>query len=145
MKIVEYVKFLWVYISYKLSQSEHINHESRQVAKGVGVLSQLKHILPRHVLRSWYQTLIMPHLTYCCIVSSGASHQYLKKLIVLQKRAIRHITLSGYYDHTNLLFTSHNLLKFSDFISLNMVQFVYGSQGNPLPPSLNIFFTTVIL
>ena len=45
-KRVDYVKFLGVYIDSKLSWNEHINHVSSQVAKGVGVLSQLKHILP---------------------------------------------------------------------------------------------------
>ena len=138
---VDCVKFLGVFIDSKLSWHDHIKYISTTVAKGVGVLSKLKHILPRSILRSLYQTLILPHLTYCCTIWSGCSKYLLNKLFILQKRAIRHITFSQARDHTNDLFKSLNLLKLIDLINLYVASFVYRSLHKMLPHSLKAYFT----
>ena len=134
---VDCVKFLGVFIDSKLTWHEHIKYISTLVAKSVGILSKLKHILPRSILRSLYQTLVLPHLTYCCIIWSGSSKYLLNKLIILQKRAIRHITFSHSREHTNALFKSMNLLKLIDLFNLHVTSFVYLSLHDMLPNSLN--------
>ena len=68
IKQASHVKFLGVYIDSNLSWENHISHVCNQVSKGVGILCRLKHILPRLILRQIYLTLILPHLSYCCIV-----------------------------------------------------------------------------
>ncbi len=50
LKRAECVKFLGVYIDSKLSWSEHINYISKKVARSTGVLSKLKHLLPKTFL-----------------------------------------------------------------------------------------------
>ena len=138
---VDCVKFLGVLIDSKLTWHEHIKYISTPVAKSVGILSKLKHILPRSILRSLYQTLVLPHLTYCCIIWSGSSKYLSNKLIIMQKRAIRHITFSHPRDYTNALFKSMNLLKLIDLFNLHVASFVHRSLHDMLPNSLNAFFT----
>ena len=45
-------KFLGVYIDSHLSWSDHINSISNKISRGVGILSKLKHFIPRTTLRS---------------------------------------------------------------------------------------------
>lgn len=99
------------------------------IAKCVGILSKMKHrpILPRNILRSLCQTLLLPHLTYCCIIWSGTSKHLPNELIILQKRKIRHITISHSRDYKNAVFKSMNLLKSTDLFILHVTSFVYRS------------------
>ena len=135
-------KFLGVYIDSNLSWSDHINSISNKISRGVGILSKLKHFIPRTTLRSLYQTLILPHLSYCCSVWSSATKTLLNKLVILQKRAIRHITNAYYLDSTSNLFLSLNLLKLPDLININLATIAYRATNNNLPPPfVNIFRT----
>ena len=61
----DHVKFLGVYIDSNLSWNNHIHFVATTIAKGIGILSKLKHILPRNILRTLYLTLIYTYLTYC--------------------------------------------------------------------------------
>ena len=119
------VKFLGVYIDSNLTWQDHINHISNNVAKGVGILSKLKLSLPKSILRSIYCSLILPHISYCCTVWSACNQALLNKLVTLQKKAIRHISHTGIFDHTSPLFQSLKILKLPDLISVNIALFTY--------------------
>ena len=58
------VKFLGVIIDCKLTWQEHINHISSKIARGIGVIGRLRHLLPKSILRTIYLTLVYPHLMY---------------------------------------------------------------------------------
>ena len=139
---VHETKFLGVFIDSNLSWSNHIDSICSKISKSIAVLSRLKHILPRKILRSIYQTLILPHLTYCCSIWSSASKTALSKLTVLQKRAIRHICFANYQDSSSKLFSSLQLLKLPDLIHINLVSIIYQAEANTLPNSLSTIFTT---
>ena len=134
--------FLGVCIDSNLSWSDHINSISNKISRGVGILSKLKHFLPRTVLRSLYQTLVLPHLQYCCSVWSSASNFHLNRLFLLQKRAVRHITNSFYRASTSKLFFSLNLLKLQDIIDINLATIAYRAYNNTLPSSFSTIFKT---
>ena len=118
-----------------------VSHLCSKVAKGVGILGRLRHILPQNVLRTIYLTLIYPHLTYCSTVWSSASSSLIKRLVTLQKRAVRHITCSRSRDHTGNLFKSLNLLKLHDVINLNTITFTYKLTHNLLSTQFSDFYT----
>ncbi|KAJ8046940.1 hypothetical protein HOLleu_05786 [Holothuria leucospilota] len=117
-------------------------HIISNVSRGVGILSRLKHILPTRVLKSLYQTLILPHFTYCCTIWSAVNKTLFHKLEVLQKRAIRHIVRADYNEHTSRLFLNLKLLKLSDVIAVNLISFVYRALNHQLPSSFDNFFRT---
>ena len=139
---VKRAKFLGVYIDDKLSWGDHISYVATQVSKGVGILAKLKFTLPLKALRLIYLSLILPQLSYCCSVWSGANKSILNKLLILQKRAVRHITCSASRDPTSSLFASLNLLKLPDVITLSLVIFTYRCLNNLLPTSFSTFYTT---
>ena len=65
----------------------------------------------------------------------------MKRLNTLQKRAVRHITLSMPRDHTSNLFKTLNLLKLHDIIKVNTATFVYKLTQNLLPSLFSNFYT----
>ena len=135
-------KFLGVTIDSNLSWSDHIHSICNKISRSVGILSKLKYYIPGNILRCLYQTLILPHLSYCCSVWSSATKTTLNKLIVLQKKAIRHITNAHYRESTSKLFLSLNLLKLPDLIQINLATIIYRATHNNLPfPLVNLFKT----
>lgn len=126
-------KFLGVHIDHKLSWGDHISIVCRKVAKNIGILSKLKHYLPQHILKTLYQTLVVPHFSYCSIIWSGTRDTNLKPLIILQKKAVRHISHAAPRDHTNLLFKDLNVLKINDIIRVNLATFTYKAWNGLLP------------
>ena len=60
----EYVKYLGVLIDSHLSWKYHIDYVASKVSKIVGVIALLRHFVPVATLRSIYQSLIIPYLSY---------------------------------------------------------------------------------
>ena len=137
---VDSMNFLGVFIDSHLSWSDHISHVKNQVSKGVGVLSKLKHILPRKVPRTIYVSLIFPHLSYCSIIWSGTSNSRLKPLSTLQNRAIRNITSALPRTNTTPMFASLNLLKLKDIITSKIATFTYQCLNGHLPARFDTFY-----
>ena len=76
-----------------------------------------------------YNALLLPHINYC-LVTCGYQ---CKRINILQKRAIRLITLSKYNSHTAPLFKKLKLLTIKDLLALQELKFYYKLTHNELP------------
>ena len=76
-----------------------------------------------------YNALLLPHINYC-LVTWGYQ---CKRINILQKRAIRLITLSRYNSHTAPLFKKLKLLTIKDMLALQELKFYYKLTHNELP------------
>ena len=90
---------------------------------------RLKHILPQSIKIMHYNALLLPHINHC-LVTWG---YHCKRINILQKRAIRLITLSKYNSHTAPLFKKLKLLTIKDMLSLQELKFYYKLTRNELP------------
>ena len=73
------VKFLVVTINEYLDWSTHISvNISKSVARSVGILSKLKFVLPSNILKLIYNSLILPHLSYCNHIWGNTFKSHLK-------------------------------------------------------------------
>ena len=81
-------------------------------------------------LRTLYYPFLYPYLSYCIEVWGSATTNRLNCLVVVQKRAIRLITRSGYRDHTQPLFDKLKLLNLNNIyqlrVGLLMLKFYQG-------------------
>ena len=68
-----------------------------------------------------YNILILPHLNYCILCWGFKSNI----VFALQKKAVRIITCSKYNAHTEPLFKTLKLLKFTDLLKLRELNFYY--------------------
>ena len=67
----------------------------------------------------------------------------LQPLFVLQKKAIRIITFSGFFEHTSPLFKDLNVIKLFDEVTVHIAVFVYKFKNQLLPTNFNVFFTSI--
>ena len=123
-------KFLGVVIDQHFSWKDHILYISKKVSKGVGILSRLRHLLPRHILLMLYNTLILPYLSYCNVVWGGALPTRIQPLFILQKRCIRIIFNKHRLHHTTPLFAKLKTLSIYNLnrycTSMFMFSWVHG-------------------
>ena len=130
---VENVKFLGVTINEYLDWSTHISIISKSVARSVGILSKLKFTLPSNILKLIYNSLILPHLSYCNHIWGNTFKSHLKKLHLLQKKSVRIITKSNFYSASTPLFKSLSILPIYDLVTLNTLIFMFSVNSKLLP------------
>ena len=116
VEIVSDFKLLGITINKHLKWNTHVNNISIKVSKYIGVLNRLKHTLPLRILRTLYNTLILPHFNYGALLWGHDS----TRLHKLQKRAIRTITNSKYNSHTEPLCKLLNIMKLPDLYKLKL-------------------------
>ena len=134
---VSQFNFLIVVLSSTLKWDKDIGHVSLKVSRVTGVLYRLKHIYPHEVLLTLYNTLILPHLSYCILVR-GSKIQTNQGLHLLQKKAVRIITIKDYIAHTEPLCKLLNILKATDLFKCSLWKFHYKLTKGQLPAYFDI-------
>ena len=75
---VEFTKFLGVYIDENLNWKKHASEMSSKISRSIGIMSKVKYILSRKLLKTLYFSLIHSYLNYCIIIWGKASLLALK-------------------------------------------------------------------
>ena len=107
------------------------------MSKIIDIIYKLKSVFHTAILRYIYNTLLLPHMSYC-ILSWGSQ---IDKICLLQKqkRAIRNVTKSAYTAHTESLHKEYNILKVQDMYQLAILKFYCKLLNNNLPQYFNSF------
>ena len=132
---VMHTKFLGIIIDDKLSWQRHIEHVRNKVSKTIGVLLRVRHKINIKLLRTIYNTLILPHFTYCITLWGNTFKKYIHQLTLLQKRIIRIITFSGFLDHTAPLFSYLKILHFENLYKYHVLVNTYKAINSPVFPN----------
>ena len=137
---VEFTKFLGVIINENLTWSNHILSLISKVSKNIGVIRRVSKILPKDVLFTLYNSMIMPYLEYCNIAWATNDSVLFGKLFILQKKVVRVISGSLWNSHTNPIFMKNNLLKLRELNVLQVGLFMFKFVNNMIPASFAHFF-----
>lgn len=139
---VEYVThfdFLGITLDSSLSWNHHISKITNKISKTTGILNRLKRYLPQYILKTIYNTLVMPHLTYGILLWGCKCDKVFK----LQKKALRIIFNAKFNAHTDPLFIQSRLLKIQDIRLMYELKFAYKLINDLLPQYfLNDFLKT---
>ena len=131
-------KLLGVLLDETLSFKNHIDSTCNKINKALFCINRSKNFLTLKALKSLYYALIHPHLLYCINVYTSTSPSHLKRLTILQKKAIRIITKSKSNSHTNPLFLETKILPFDKLIIQSKLLFMHSIEyGYGLPTFLN--------
>ena len=80
--------FLGLIMNSNLSWNTHIEHISKKISRVIGVMYRFKHVYPQSVLLTLYNTLIVPHFTYCLLIW-GSKVIEGHRIHMLQKKTLR--------------------------------------------------------
>ena len=136
----DYTKFLGVTIDSHLTWNNHISNITSHVAKGIGILYRIKHLLPPKSLLMLYNTLILPYITYGNLIWGNCGISKLNHIFLLQKKVVRICSNSSYMTHTDPLFYRMKILKVNDINTLFTGMFMFKYTKNTLPSVFDNFF-----
>lgn len=139
LKRAKTVKYLGVLIDEDLKFKSHVNKVSGLCSRNIGVVCRSKHLLTKKLLVLLYNALILPHLTYCCVIWGCNYDSVIKPVITAQKRAIRIISGVGPREHTSPLFKEIGTLKFTDLVRYHTLLIIHDYLFQHLPNPLNKF------
>ena len=83
---VSTTKILGAHFDNALSWNVHIKHVYNKIVKNLYLFQQIKSFFPIDSRKLFYNSYILPHLDYCCIIWGKCSHTLLYNLEKLQKR-----------------------------------------------------------
>lgn len=133
---VDKFNFLGITIDEHMTFKSHANKIATKIACTIGTMKRLKHILPITILKTLYNSLILPHLTYGIILWG----RNLKRINKLQKWALRTITNAKYNAHTEPILKRLKLLKVTDIYRLTAIKIMHKYKNNKLPVYFNGMF-----
>ena len=96
-------------------------------------MRRAKYLLSARELILLYNALVLPHLNYCVAIWGKNYPSNIKKLKLLQKRAVRIIDKKPYLYPTNSLFIKYNILKFEDIVREQCIMILLAHIRNTLP------------
>ena len=128
-------KYLGLIIDSKLNWDNHISNVCKKLVRANGAISILRHFVSRDILLSIYYALFHSHLSYSANVWA-LNNNSTKRILNLQKKAVRLMTFSEFNAHSLPLFTQLRILSFPDFIQFCNIIFMYNLLNGNLPSPL---------
>ena len=128
-------KYLGILLDENLTFNYHVDFICKKLSKALFCLRRAKSVLNKKALLILYHSTFHSHLLYCSNILGCASTPNIKRISVLQKKAIRLITLSNYNAHTELLFKQLDILPFDKILYESKMKFMHAIYNNNAPPS----------
>lgn len=136
-------KLLGVTVDNTLTWSNHIELTLKKCSSLLYLLSRIKCFLPIPLRKLYFNSYILPHLDYCCIVWGNCNSTLLNKVVLFQKRAARLILDADLLTPSKDLFARLNWLPFPQRIEFHKAILLYKIFSNQAPIYLNDIFTPV--
>ena len=136
---VQNFNFLGLHVSSDITWNLHMDEVSKKISRITGILKKLQLIVPKNILLTIYNTLILPHINYGLLVWGNQSG----KILQLQKKAIRAVSCAGYISHTEPLFKFYDILKVNDIYKYKLLILYYNIKRLNVPVYLSKFLPDV--
>ena len=107
------------------------------------MLSTARHYIPKEELHSLYYAIFSSHMVYGCQVWGQSSNSSTDKVARLQNRAMRIISFSDFHADAFPIYKANNILRLTDFVSLQNCLFVHDYLNNNLPFCFKNYFRTI--
>ena len=132
VEAVSVYKYLGLLIDDKLRWEAHITNLCKKLSSVSGVLSKLKHLLPKSVLLKIYFSLAHSRVNYLIGIWGHASKKLLHQVQIMQKRCLKHVCKLPQRHSTFSLFNTHcnGILNVDSLLRLNVCTFVHNALRN---------------
>ena len=102
----------------------HISNITYKISRPVGIISKIRYYLPEKALLKTYYGQIHSYLLYDLIIWGFTFPMYLKKLIALQKKAIKYIGVVKFCYGASPYYNRFKIIKLTDLYKLEVGKFV---------------------
>ena len=144
IKPTNQVKYLGVILQEDLHWNKYLSNLGQKLSCSVGLLSKIRHYVPKHLLKTIYFSTFNSHLIYAYETwGQNQNSQHFTNLLKLQEKALQIINFQPPTATTNHLFLETKILKIADFIKYRYALFVRSSLRKESVPLFNDMFTTI--
>ena len=134
------LKYLGVILDENLKFDTHITKTAAKISRNIGVMAKIKYFLSSKELLILYNSFVLPYINYCAVVWGCNYMHRIKKIVLLQKRALRIIDNKPYFFPCNELFVKYRVLKFPDLVVEQNIMILLAYLNGSLPqPVANLF------
>ena len=112
----KYVK--GILIGSYLNWSYHTDIIASKLSRAIGMLSKIRHYVPKGTLHEIYYGIFSPILTYSCQVWGQIQNKHINRVLKLQDKAIRVINFAQHNESRSPLYKNSKVLKFNDNLAL---------------------------
>ena len=125
-------RFLGVLVDDKLSWEHHIKAVRNKMARYIGTIFRIKHMLPMKCRILTFNSLVMSHINFCSLIWGATNKSKIEMLFTVQKKAVRAIMngpVNLYYSegelptHTKPAFLELGIPTVQNIIVKNMLTF----------------------
>ena len=81
------IKYLGIFIDCYLNWKEHVHELSKEIARGIGILSKLRHFVSQAILVQVYYSIIYSFLVYGVLIWGNTYKTNIQPLVILQKKS----------------------------------------------------------
>ena len=134
-------KLLGVWFDENLTFDIHVKKLCTKLTRSLFIIRRAQNFLTDKALLSLYYALFHSHLLYCPLIISSTSAKNLKKISVLQKKAIRIIIRAKNSEHTKPIFSKLNILPYDLIIKQYKLNFMHSIKYNYAPDSFKDTWT----
>ena len=118
LKLTNSVKYLGVYLDSHLNWSNHIDVLAPKLNRAAGMLAKIRHYVSSETLRNIYFAIFHSILTYGAQIWGQTINKNIKRVILIQKKALRIINFADFNAPTSKLFSDSKLVKFKDHVTM---------------------------
>ena len=139
----ESTKYLGTFIDNKLSWKIQIQHIKTKLARGIGMISKIRHLVDEACLLKMFYSFVQSHINYNILNWSCTHQSFLDPIEKKLKKAIRIISFSNTrYDHTEPLFHQKKILPFKQHVMFRKAAFMWKVAHGYAPKIISQIFTT---
>ena len=135
-------KLLGVYIDDKLNWNTHTTNLCKKLRSSLYNLSRLKKSMNSNFKMLIMKGIFMSHLNYCIEIWSGTSKTNLKRLNIMQKKAIRKVYNKPPSSHTNNLFKAANIPTLDQLIKISSLNYTKSCRLDSSPKNVKLLYNT---
>ena len=140
LQIVNSSKYLGITFDENLSFKIHIDNLSKKLSRAVGILAKVKPFLNTPALRQLYFALFHSHLQYGLLTWSSTFKSYLKKISVLQNKAVKIVGGGKWMEKATPFYSHLKILKLVDLIDFETAKFMHKYLSQKLPTNFDNYF-----
>ena len=131
----ESIKYLGVHLDSNLNGLAHRKALASKLRRANGLLSKIRHYVPKNELISIYHALFSSHLRYGSQIWGQELNGQTDIISKLQKRALRIINFKAFNADSNPLFENDKVIKVVDQVTVRNVLFMHDFICKSLPLS----------
>lgn len=133
IELVEEYKYLGVIVDRELNFGSHVDYVCRKIAKKIGVMSRCRNTLSEWSRRIIFNTIVLPHFVFGATILYLARMSDLKRMQVLQNRAMRVIIGCDRYTRIEWMLERLGWIRVGELLECAALSFIHKTKCGKVP------------